>query len=108
MATKDFAVVIENSQTYISEKLFDAVIAGCIPLFCGPRLSQFGIPEGVAVELPSRPEKFVDSYRSLTQQEKDLIRENGQLWLNSHDTIATWSQDPALERLAQEISSKIT
>lgn len=108
MATKDFAVVIENSQTYISEKLFDAVIAGCIPLYCGPKLSSFGIPEGVAVELPNRPEAFVDSYRSLKQQDKDQIRENGQLWLNSHDTIATWSQDPALERLAQEISSKIS
>lgn len=108
MATKDFAVVIENSQTYISEKLFDAVIAGCIPLFCGPRLSRFGIPEGIAVELPNRPESFVKAYRSLTQQQKELIRENGQLWLNSPDTISTWSQEPALERLAQKISSKIS
>lgn len=108
MARKDFAVVIENSQTYISEKLFDAVIAGCIPLFCGPSLSRFGIPEGVAVELPNRPGAFVDAYRSLTQQEKDLIREKGQLWLNSPVTISTWSQEPALERLAQEISSKIS
>lgn len=108
MANKDFAVVIENSQTYISEKLFDAVIAGCIPLYCGPRLSRFGIPEGIAVELPNRPEAFVNAYRSLTQQQKDLIRENGQLWLNSPDTISTWSQEPALERLAQKISSKIS
>ena len=108
MATKDFAVVIENSQTYISEKLFDAVIAGCIPLFCGPKLSLFGIPEGVAVELPNRPDAFVDAYQSLTELEKDLIRENGQLWLNSKETIETWSQEPALERLAQEISSKIS
>lgn len=108
MAQKDFAVVIENSQTYISEKLFDAVIAGCIPLFCGPDLSRFGIPEGVAVELPNHPRAFVHAFSTLTQQEKDLIREKGQSWLNSAETISTWSQEPALQRLAQEISKKIS
>lgn len=108
MAQKEFAVVIENSQTYISEKLFDAVIAGCIPLFCGPDLADFGIPHGVAVELPNRPQAFVEAYKTLTQSEKDLIRRRGQEWLSSPQTIQTWSQNPALERLASEISNQIS
>lgn len=108
MAQKEFAVVIENSQTYISEKLFDALIAGCIPLFCGPALADFGIPQGVAVELPNRPQAFVEAYAKLTQSEKDLIRQRGQEWLSSPQTIQTWSQDPALERLACEISNQIS
>lgn len=107
MAEKEFAVVIENSKTYISEKLFDAIIAGCIPLFCGPELSRFGIPEEVAVVLPDNPKAFVNAYFSLTPEEKEIIRENGKQWLASSKTILTWSQEPALERLALEISKKI-
>lgn len=38
------AVVIENSQEYMSEKLFDAFVGGCIPVYVGPDLGAFGIP----------------------------------------------------------------
>jgi hypothetical protein len=44
-----FALVIENSADYVSEKLVDAVIAGTIPVYVGPKLENFGIPSNVAV-----------------------------------------------------------
>ena len=38
------ALAIENAGDYVSEKLFDAVGAGCLTIYCGPdRLSDFGI-----------------------------------------------------------------
>lgn len=43
MANYQIAVVIENSATYVSEKLFDAIASGTIPVYVGPDLS--GIPE---------------------------------------------------------------
>ena len=43
MANFRVAVVIENSATYVSEKLFDAIASGTIPVYVGPDLS--GIPE---------------------------------------------------------------
>lgn len=33
------ALVIENEASYVSEKLFDALVAGCIPIYVGPRNS---------------------------------------------------------------------
>lgn len=107
MAQNDFALVIENSQTYISEKLFDAVISGCIPLFCGPDLSKFGIPGDIALELPNTPKAFVQAFREMSIDDKNRIRDNGKRWLRERSTIATWSQDPALERIAGAISKRI-
>jgi len=40
-----FSLVIENSSTYVSEKLFDALVGGSIPIYFGPELSRYGIPE---------------------------------------------------------------
>lgn len=40
-----FSLVIENSTTYVSEKLFDAFIGGSIPIYFGPELSKYGIAE---------------------------------------------------------------
>ncbi len=61
VAMEDFkvAVVIENSQEYMSEKLFDALVAGCIPVYVGPDLSQFGIPPTLFV----RAEATVESVK---------------------------------------------
>ena len=44
------AVVIENSQEYMSEKLFDALVGGCIPVYVGPDLADFDIPSGLYVK----------------------------------------------------------
>jgi len=31
-----YALIIENDSTYVSEKLFDALAAGCLPIYVGP------------------------------------------------------------------------
>lgn len=42
-----FAIVIENSQDFVSEKLFDAVRAGCYVIYVGPNLFRYGINQDV-------------------------------------------------------------
>lgn len=44
------SVVIENSPEYLSEKLFDALFARCIPIYVGPKVEAFGIPSGLVLE----------------------------------------------------------
>ena len=44
-----YALVIENSSEYMSEKLFDAFFAGCIPIYVGPNPNKYGIPEDLYV-----------------------------------------------------------
>ena len=47
------SVVIENSATYVSEKLFDAINAGTLPVYVGPDLSKVAFLEGLFI--PANP-----------------------------------------------------
>ncbi|MEJ1230373.1 MAG: hypothetical protein WDM88_06715 [Galbitalea sp.] len=109
MAQAEFAVVVENSATYISEKLFDAVIAGCVPLYVGPALSSLGIPDGVAVQLGAhaRATDFTNAVRTLTQSQKTAVLDSGRDWLADDSTYTTWAMPYALERLAEAIHQNI-
>lgn len=45
MSNYKVALVVENSSEFLTEKLFDAWFAGCIPVYLGPPVEAFGIPE---------------------------------------------------------------
>jgi len=55
------AVVIENQQDYMSEKFFDSLFAGCIPVYVGPDLSRFGIPNSIYVGADPTAESVSES-----------------------------------------------
>ena len=107
LLASEFAVVIENSAAYLSEKLFDAVIAGCVPLYVGPPLALYGIPDSIAVILPQRAEAFTEAVRSLTADEKRAVLRAGRTWLADDETHRRWAMPNALARLADEISHAI-
>jgi hypothetical protein len=48
-----FNVIIENSPHYLTEKIIDSFLAGSIPVFCGPNLEFFGIPEDLVISINS-------------------------------------------------------
>ncbi len=49
MSKYKVALVIENSLELMTEKLFDAWFAGCIPVYVGPDIKRFGLPEDLVV-----------------------------------------------------------
>lgn len=49
MSKYRFALIIENTADYISEKLYDALIAGCIPIYVGPQIKSDSGLHGLAV-----------------------------------------------------------
>ena len=109
LLASEFAVVIENTAGYVSEKLFDAVFAGCVPLYVGPPLHEVNIPDEVAVQLgrSARPIDFIDAVRLLSADRKSAILEAGQAWLRDDDTHARWAMHNALERLTAAIDNNI-
>ena len=50
MSKYKVAIVIENSSELITEKLFDAWFAGCIPVYVGPGIPYFDLPGGLIVD----------------------------------------------------------
>ena len=50
MSRYKVAIVIENSSELLTEKLFDTWFAGCVPVFVGPKLKEYGLPQDLVVE----------------------------------------------------------
>lgn len=83
-ATAPVTIVIENSLDYVSEKLIDAVKAGVTPIYIGPPLELFGLPESIAVTCAPEPTEIVQTLQSLTPQLMRNVEEEGRRWLSSH------------------------
>jgi len=88
------SIVIENSLDYVSEKLFDAVRAGCVTIYVGPNLTDYKLningvfqvmPNGDSVlkklrELNNLPVEILFSY---AKQSYDFFKKDIDLWENN-------------------------
>ncbi len=105
LASHVFSLVVENDPHYISEKLFNAVIAGSVPIYIGPDLHTFGIPSSIAVALDpkSSGKSLNELLTSLANDDILDIKRAGELWLNSQDTQTSWNHDASFDHLAKAI-----
>ena len=99
-----FALVIENEKTYLSEKLFNALLAGCIPIYIGPELTKYKLPGGIALEIH---EPFVETILArtteLTEEFALIMIENIRNFLQDPVSMNYWSINQGLERLSEII-----
>ena len=104
-----YAIVIENSPDYVSEKLIDAIQAGCIPLYVGPSLREFQIPEAVAKVVDLEKTTIKDALEELRKnvQVQNKIIEDGRKFIESKDFLEMHSNSAILTALAKLIKEKI-
>ena len=102
-----FAIVIENEATYVSEKLPNAILAGCVPIYCGPKLENFDIPSGVCIQVSAKPQSFVEAIKGVTPGVADAVKKAGQEWLMNPKTATKYSYDSAMTNLADNIIQNI-
>jgi hypothetical protein len=69
LAESQFSIVIENSNYTFSEKIFDAVLVGNIPIYYGPDLTPFGIPEEIMIKFDGQLESALNSIQNLTDSD---------------------------------------
>jgi hypothetical protein len=100
------SLVIENDSSYLSEKLFDAITSGCIPVYVGPRVEQFKIPTSLVVE--AKPDlvsikNAIDLAKNLNHAE---FLTNARNWLSLNETIENHRGDHVMERVFKSIISE--
>jgi hypothetical protein len=80
-----FSLVIENCESYISEKLIDAVIAGTVPLYVGSELRMQNIPEEIAHVAEPSAKSILEAMEYLlnNRAECDKILAAGEKFLKS-------------------------
>ena len=62
-----YALVIENESDWITEKLFDAISAGCVPVFIGPDLTQFPMLSKCTIQLKPCASTVLEYFRNVTE-----------------------------------------
>jgi hypothetical protein len=99
-----YAIVIENSADFVSEKLFDAISAGCIVIYTGPNLKEFGIEDTSLILGPQKKSEILkrcNQLLGLSDAEQYLIakEQNSVLLKISND----WENTQVLRTLATNI-----
>jgi hypothetical protein len=100
-----FALVIENDMSYVSEKLPNAILSGCVPVFVGPDLALHGIPGGVAISAKSEANHILKTFDRLGESTGFDVLSAGREWLCGPETINNFSHDVGLQRIVVTIKT---
>jgi hypothetical protein len=73
IAQSKYSLVIENTNNYISEKLFDALVGGSIPIYFGPSLVNTGVPEDLVIRCNPSGANLVEIVRNTNENEAKRI-----------------------------------
>ena len=100
-----FNIVIENDPSYVSEKIFDSMINGCIPLYLGPSISNDLIPFNTYINLPVQPQQLIDSLQSIESEEIEAILNSIHGFVRSSLFTTIWEKDAVFLKLGKEIAN---
>ena len=102
-----YSLAIENSTGYLSEKIFDAFFARCIPIYVGPDVDKFGIPANLVVQVEptlSSIERGIEIAKAM-DYEQWLASLN--TWLMSDVVFDKWSAANVYDAIVSEVSNFI-
>lgn len=97
------ALIIENSPTYVSEKIFDAFSAGCIPIYIGPNLIDYGIPNDLFIQAKPNLQSIRESLKSVEKIDYIAWFNRLNTWLKSQECSINWSEENYLFRIKKLI-----
>ena len=103
-----YALVIENSKEFITEKIFDALFSGCIPIYVGPKLEEFGFPSSLYVQAEDNLDSIelaIESAKNINYIEWGVTKDE---WLSKVKVKDTWSADSVNRRIASEIEKFVS
>jgi hypothetical protein len=99
MAKYKVALIIENSDEFLSEKLFDAFLAGCIPVYVGPPTHQWGIPESLVYVAENNVASIREQIDKALQVEFSEFQARLHKWLTDPVTIEKWESSNVMRRV---------
>jgi len=105
-----YALIIENDNYRPTEKIFDALTAGCIPIYFGPIFSEDEIPSNIYIRIES-PKRFAETIKILSvalESDYTSMRDRGHAWISSVETYERWSEIQLTDGLSSRINDLIT
>ncbi len=98
-----FSLVIENSNTYVSEKIIDSMINGCIPVYFGPNLSDVNLPTEIAINYDGPINSLCNYLQEMSEEEIRYRLRAISIFLHSSSFKELWLEDSVYTKIADEI-----
>jgi alpha(1,3/1,4) fucosyltransferase len=103
MEKYQISLVIENTLNYVSEKLFDSFSAGCVPVYVGPDLIKYEIPNNLYVQAQPNKESIFNAIEKAQKIDYAVWFKELEKWITSDDCKDNWSEETYLNRLKDSI-----
>jgi hypothetical protein len=107
LASYKYALVIENSIEYMSEKLFDSLFAGTFPIYVGPNPVDFGIPEFVAIHTKPDINSIMKAIEQARTIDLESWRSSVLSWLKSDGVEEAWSGPFVTQQIIDRIDESL-
>jgi hypothetical protein len=107
LAKYNYSLVIENSIDYMSEKLLDSLMAGTLPIYVGPDLRLFGIPDFAAIQTEPNVKSILKAVQEAKNVDIDAWRESIRTWLRSEGVEERWSSKFVMREIIGIIDSHL-
>lgn len=97
-----YNLIIENSTTTITEKFFDALWAGCIPIYVGPSLDSFKLPSSAAIEIS--PKQLLSEFHQIItfNHNEEEILQCGKDFINSTEFTQNWGYESVFRKIVEK------
>jgi hypothetical protein len=102
-----FSLVIENANSIVTEKLFDSILNGCIPIYIGPDLEKIDFPKGAVIPVQGDSIEITKILSTLNQDRVEKYLLEMYEFINSKKFLETWGAKSVYSKVAQIVSEYI-
>jgi hypothetical protein len=92
---------------YMTEKLFDAFFARCIPVYVGPSVDKYEVPPNLVVQVDPTLNSIERGIEIAKAMDYEQWRTSLNVWLMSDAIINKWSATNVYDAIAREVSSSV-
>jgi hypothetical protein len=103
MAHYKYALVIENSAEYMSEKLIESLFAGCVPIYVGPDPEKYGIPKELVIRAQPSLRSIQEALLQAQGWNMNAFHAKLGAFLSSSEVRDLWDHTSVYERLLEKI-----
>lgn len=107
----ELSLVIENESDWVTEKIFDSIYAGTVPVYVGPDLSdEFPLIESCVIRADSTPQGVLAAVHSATGDQIALRKHAIEAFVNdkSDKGIGFWSPRSQWKRVGEIVSRRLS
>lgn len=102
-----YSLVIENSSDYCSEKIFDAMINGSIPIYVGPRIVDKYLPSSLYLWCGGSAQELTALVETFTEKNSADMLKSMKDYLLSDEFSENWQSDKVYKKIAKAIRDLI-